>query len=83
MPDPIPTEKRNKLANRIHKVSVSAFEMAFILEMRKHNFGRITAVIVGGVPNRVEISQSIQLLESRESQEELAKEIDVKELLNG
>lgn len=83
MPETLTDEKRKKLATKIHTVSVSAFELAFILEMRKHNFGRITAVIVGGIPSRVEISQSIQLLESKESQEALMQEIDIKEILHG
>lgn len=80
MPEAITVEQRKQLSEVQYTMKVSAFEMAFILELRKHTFGRITAVITSGVPFRVEIAKSIMLMESDEQREEVLKSISVEEL---
>jgi len=73
-------QQRQKLSSKTLKMQVSAFEMAFILELRKHTFGRITAVITNGVPLRVEIGKSIMLLDNEEDMKEVGLNITVKEM---
>lgn len=79
MTDILSNDKRKGLTEKKYTMQISAFEMAFILELRKHTFGRITAVVTDGVPYRVEIGKSIMLLNDEESQQEITQQILVEE----
>lgn len=61
-------------------MEVSPYEMAFIFELRKHSFGRVTAVITDGVPLRLELNQSVMVTDT-DGYDEVVKSFE-KELKN-
>lgn len=74
------SEQIKQLASQKITFEVSVYEMAFIIELRKHSFGRVTAVITDGVPQRFEVNQSSMVADS-EAFEEIVKNLE-KEVSN-
>ena len=60
------SEQRKIISSKKITFEVSPYEMAFILEIRKHTFGRVTAVITDGIPLRIETNRSEMITDSPE-----------------
>ena len=83
MPESITNEQRKKLASKRIPMEVSPFEMAFVLKMRQINFGRVTAVLMDGVPFRIETNRSDMVLnDNRDMNTIISKLIEQERLQN-
>lgn len=58
----IPNSRKKVVSQQREEMMVSPFEREFVLKMRQYSHGRVTAVLLDGVPIRIETSVSEMLL---------------------
>lgn len=68
-------EQRRILSAKRITMEVSPFEAEFIKQMRKYAHGRVTAVILDGIPFKIETNISQMLFEETDAVDTLKKVI--------
>lgn len=58
----IPNSRKKVVSQQRVEMQVSPFEREFVLQMRKYTHGRVTAVMLDGVPIRIETHISEMIL---------------------
>ena len=71
--------KLKDMNKRVITMKVTPYEKALILEIRKHSFGRVTAIITDGIPQRLEMNQSKMITDLDDFERVLKELIDEKQ----